>query len=84
MLFFCIQYEIKSVAILHDTRRAPAAAGTPISYASQRVLVEADTHDLCSFATPVVPVFGGKVRREPPLALVVDGPYSIHAHPRSR
>jgi hypothetical protein len=50
----------KSVASLHDTRPAPAAAGTLISEAGQLELVEANLHDLGYLATPVVPELGGK------------------------
>jgi hypothetical protein len=42
MCFFCIPYEKKSVAILHDTRPALAAAGKLMSEAGQLVLVESD------------------------------------------
>jgi hypothetical protein len=45
-VIFLIQYEIKSVVSLHDTRHAPAAAGMLISEASQRELVEANVPDL--------------------------------------
>jgi hypothetical protein len=60
--FFWIQYETKNVASLHDTRPAPAAAGSLISKAAQLELVEANLHDLGSCATPVVPELGGKGR----------------------
>jgi hypothetical protein len=60
--FFWIQYEIKDVASLHDTRPAPAAAGSLISKAAQLELVEANLPDLGSCATPVVPDLGGKGR----------------------
>jgi hypothetical protein len=59
-VFFWIQYEVKSVASLHDTRVAPAAAGLLISEAGQRELVEANVSDLGYRATPVVPELGGK------------------------
>ena len=76
-------YEIKSVASLHDTRRAPAATGTMISEACQLELVEANVPDLGYRATPVVPELGGKAC-ENPLAQVFVGPVSIRAHPRPR
>jgi hypothetical protein len=47
--------KLKSVASLHDTRPARAAAGTLISEASQLDMVEANLPDLGSCATPVVP-----------------------------
>jgi hypothetical protein len=59
-VFFWIQYEIKDVASLHDTRLAPAAAGSLISKVVQLELVEAYMPDLGSYASPVVPVLGGK------------------------
>jgi hypothetical protein len=60
-VFFWIKYEIKSVAILHDTRPAPAAAGMLISeVVGQRELVEANVPDLGYRATPVLPELGGK------------------------
>jgi hypothetical protein len=83
-LFFWIQYEIKNVAILHDTRYAPPAAGSLISKAGQHELVEANLPNLGSCATPVVPELGGKGRRKTPLAQVVVGPVSIRAQPRPR
>ena len=61
-----IQYEIKNVAILHDTRPAPAAAGLPISKAGQLELVESNLPDLGSCATPVEPKVGGKAGGKPP------------------
>jgi hypothetical protein len=58
---FCwIQYEIKNVASLHDTRPAPALAGSLISKVVQLELVESNLPDLGSCATPVVPELGGK------------------------
>jgi hypothetical protein len=60
VFFFWIQYEIKSVVSLHDTRPAPAAAGSLISKAVQLELVESNLPDLGSCATPVVPELGGK------------------------
>jgi hypothetical protein len=60
--FFGIQYEIKNVASLHDTRPAPAATGSLISKALQLELVESNMLDLGSCATPVVPKPGGKGR----------------------
>jgi hypothetical protein len=66
VLFFWIQYEIKSVASLHDTRPAPAAAGLLISEAGELGLVEANVHDLRYRATPVVPELGGKACEIPP------------------
>jgi hypothetical protein len=57
-----MQYEIKNVASLHDTRPAPAVAGSLISKAVQLELVEANLPDLGSCATPVVPELGGKGR----------------------
>jgi hypothetical protein len=57
-----MQFEIKSFASLHDTRHAPAAAGTLISEDGQLELVEANLLDLGSCATPVVPELGGKGR----------------------
>ena len=65
-IFSWIQYEIKNVAILHDTRPAPAAAGLPISKAGQLELVESNMPDLGSRATPVVPEVGGKAGGKPP------------------
>jgi hypothetical protein len=50
----------KSVTSLHDTRPAPAAAGSLISKAVQLELVEANLPDLGSCATPVVPDLGGE------------------------
>jgi hypothetical protein len=50
----------KSVASLHDTRPAPAAAGLLSSKAIQLELVESNVPDLGSCATPVVPELGGK------------------------
>jgi hypothetical protein len=50
----------KSVASLHDTRHALAAAGSLISKAVQLELVESNLLDLGSCATPVVPEPGGK------------------------
>jgi hypothetical protein len=61
--FFCVQYEKKSVAILHDTPLALAAAGTMIGEAGQLVLV--NLPDLRSCATPVVPELGWKGMRKP-------------------
>jgi hypothetical protein len=52
--------KLKSVASLHDTRPALAAAGTLISKDGQLELVEASLPDLSSCATPVVPELGGK------------------------
>jgi hypothetical protein len=52
----------KSVASLHDTRRAPAAAGSLISKAVQLELDESNLPHLGSYATPVVPELGGKGR----------------------
>jgi hypothetical protein len=63
---FWIQYKIKSVASLHDTRPAPTAAGMLISEAGQRELVEANVPDLGYRATPVVPEIGGKACEKPP------------------
>jgi hypothetical protein len=65
-VFFGIQYEIKSVANLHDTRPAPAAAGMLISEAGQLELVEANVHNLGYRATLVVPEVGGKAYEKPP------------------
>jgi hypothetical protein len=65
-VFFWIQYEIKSVASLHDTRPAPAAAGMLITEIGQRELVEANVHDLGFRATPVLPELGGKACENPP------------------
>jgi hypothetical protein len=50
----------KSVASLHDTRPAPAAAGSLISKVVQLDLVESNLPALGSCATPVVPELGGK------------------------
>jgi hypothetical protein len=61
---FWIQYEIKSVASLHDTRPAPAAAGMMISEAGQRELVEAHVPDLGYRATPVLPERGERQERK--------------------
>jgi hypothetical protein len=58
--------EIKNVASLHDTRRAPTAAGMFITEAGQLEQVEANLHDLGSYATPVVPELGGKACEKPP------------------
>jgi hypothetical protein len=52
---FWIQNEIKSVASLHYTRPAPTVAGSLISEAGHRELVEANVLDLGSSTTPVVP-----------------------------
>jgi hypothetical protein len=62
VFFVWIHYEIKNVASLHDTRPAPAAAGSLISKAAQLELVEANLPDLGSYATPVVPELGRKGR----------------------
>ena len=59
-VFFWIQYEIKSVASLHDTRPAPTAAGSLISMVVQLELVESKLPHLGSCATPVVPEPRGK------------------------
>jgi hypothetical protein len=59
-MFLDIQYEIKSVASLHDTRHALAVAGTFISEVGQLELVEVNLPDLGSCATPVVPELRGK------------------------
>jgi hypothetical protein len=56
----------KDVASLHDTRPAPATAGSLISKAGQRELVESYMPDLGSCATPVVPEIGGKSGEIPP------------------
>jgi hypothetical protein len=65
--FFWIQYEIKSVASLHDTRLALAAAGMLISEVGQREQVEANVHDLIGYrATPVLPELRGKACEKPP------------------
>jgi hypothetical protein len=40
---FWIQYEIKNIASLHDTRRSPAVAGSLISKVVELELVEANT-----------------------------------------
>jgi hypothetical protein len=53
---------MKTIASLHDTRPAQAAAGSLIGKAVQLELVEADLPDLGSYATPVVPELGGKGR----------------------
>ena len=66
IFFSWIQYEIKNVAILHDTRPAPAAAGLPISKAGQHELVESNMPDLGFCATPVVPEVGGKAGEKTP------------------
>jgi hypothetical protein len=58
--FFLILYEMKNVASLHDTRPAPAAAGSLIGKAVQLELVESNLPDLGSCATPVVPETWGK------------------------
>jgi hypothetical protein len=47
-------------------------------------MVELDLLELCSCATPVVPELEGEREAKTPLAHVVDGPYSILAHPRPR
>jgi hypothetical protein len=65
-LFFWILYEKKNVAILHDTRPAPAAAASLISKAGQHKLVELNLPDLGSCATPVKPEVGGKAIENPP------------------
>jgi hypothetical protein len=57
---------MKSVASFHDTRHAPAAAGTLISEAGQLELVEANLPDLGSCATPVVPELVGQEGKKPP------------------
>jgi hypothetical protein len=54
--------KLKSVASLHDTRPAPADAGSLISKAIQLELVESNLLDLGSYATPVVPELGGEGR----------------------
>jgi hypothetical protein len=61
-VFFWIHSEIKSVASLHDTRPAPAAAGSLISKDVPLELVEANLPSLGSRATPVVPELRGKGR----------------------
>jgi hypothetical protein len=61
-VFFGYIMKYKSVACLHDTRPALAAAGTLISEANQLELVEANMPDLGSCATPVVPELGGEGR----------------------
>jgi hypothetical protein len=58
--FFWIEYEILNVASLHDTRPAPAAAGSQMSKVVQLELVETNLPDLGSCATPVVPELRGK------------------------
>jgi hypothetical protein len=63
---FCIEYEIKSDASLHDTRLALAVAGRLISKAGQPESVEADLPGLGSCATPVLPELGGKGRWKTP------------------
>jgi hypothetical protein len=83
-VFFWIQYEIKNVASLHDTRPAPADAGSLISKAVQLELVEANLPDLGPCATPVVPEPREKGRWKTTLAQVVVGPVSIRAQPRPR
>jgi hypothetical protein len=65
-VLFWIQYEIKSVASLHDTRHAPADAGMLISEAGQLEMVEANLPDLGYRATPIVPELGGKACEKPP------------------
>jgi hypothetical protein len=65
-VFFWIQCEIKSVASLHDTRHARAAAGMMISEARQRELVEANVPDLGYRTTPVLLELGGKTCENPP------------------
>jgi hypothetical protein len=57
-LSFLDKYEIKNVASLHDTRPAPATAGSLINKARQHELVESNLPDLGSCATPVVPEVG--------------------------
>jgi hypothetical protein len=64
--YFWIQYETKSVASLHDTRLAPAAAGMVGSEAGQLELVEVNLPNLGYRATPVVPELGGKACEKPP------------------
>jgi hypothetical protein len=61
-----MQYEIKSVASLHDTRPARAAAGMLISEASQLEQVEANVPGLGYRATPVVPELGEKACEKSP------------------
>jgi hypothetical protein len=61
-----MQYEIKSVASLHDTRHAPTVAGMLIIEVGQLELVEANVLDLGYRATPVVPEIGGKACEKPP------------------
>jgi hypothetical protein len=81
--FFCAyNMKKKSVAILHGARPAPAAAGMLIRWDGQLVLVESNLPDFCSCATPVVRELRGEIQAKNPLAQVVGGPYSIHAHPR--
>jgi hypothetical protein len=48
----------------------------------QRVVVELGMPDLGTYTTLVVPELGGKANE--PLPHVVEGPDSIHAHPRPR
>jgi hypothetical protein len=60
------EIEIYFVAIRHNTRFAPAAAGTLIIQAGQHVLVESDLHDLCSCATLAMPELEGEARESPP------------------
>jgi hypothetical protein len=55
-----------------------------INLVSNNVLVEPGIHDLGSFATLVVPELGEEGMRKYPIAQVVEGLYSIHAHPRPR
>jgi hypothetical protein len=60
--FFGYSIKKKNVASLHDTRPAPAAAGSLINEAGQLELVEANLPNLGSCATPVVPELGKKGR----------------------
>jgi hypothetical protein len=63
---FWIQYGIKSVASLHDTRPAPAGTRMLISEAGQRELVEENVPNLGYRATPVLPELGGKAFEKTP------------------
>jgi hypothetical protein len=56
----------KSVASLHDTRHAPAAAGMLISEDGKCELVEANVPDLGHRATPALPERGKKACEKPP------------------
>jgi hypothetical protein len=58
--------KMKSVASLHDTRPAPAAAGMQMSEADQLEQVEANVHDLGYRATPVAAELGGKACEKTP------------------